>query len=79
MGKDLGHKCPYPPDLSNPQTKCFFEKGLQDFMKNFPNLLGDAELMKKSCIDHGSHKISLSTHLKVNAKNGFKRGAKMYR
>ena len=74
MGKELGRACPHPPDLNHPLTKSYFEEGFRDILQLFPSLLGNVDLMRKSCIDHGKHKISLKTHLKVNAKNGFRRG-----
>jgi len=74
MGKELGRTCPHPIDLSHPLTKGFFEMGLRDFIQTLPNLLGNDALMRKGCIDHGKHKISLFSYLKVHAKSGFRRG-----
>ena len=52
---------------------------VKEFMKNFPELTKDANLIKTPFIEHGNSKVTLETFVKISSRNGFHNSAKNYR
>lgn len=72
-GKEIGQKCPFPPDQKM-QTRMFFERNFKSFLQTFPELVCDSELSKKAFIEYGNAKYTVEAFMRINARNGFRRG-----
>jgi len=72
-GKEIGQKCPFPSDQKM-QTKMFFERNFKSFLQTFPELVCDSDLSKKAFIEYGNAKYTVEAFMRINARNGFRRG-----
>ena len=70
VGKGLAEENLFSPDIKDSATNGYFIKGVDDFLKTFPNLHEFVKYSKLK-ISVGSKRISCHAFLRKNARSGF--------